>query len=233
MSIPVPTSCVAGKFALIMGGLCHMVPKLIARDRSAGPLIILIFDHLRRLARRFAALAARAQIGTLPAIRRRRARSATRPAASSRARSPLPSGFAWLGKLMPETQAYGMQLQQLVLNDPEVAALIAACPQAGRILRSILWMTAIRPVPAILRTSRPEAKAGRVPPLPLREERCPKISPSGGTPPATGMRTKVQLETRSVLYRPSAHWPRSHWPRPHSPRLRGKLHSAAGPPLKA
>lgn len=231
MSLPVSTSCVAGKFALIIDGLCHVVPKLIARDRSAGPLIILIFNHLRRLAARFAALAARTQTGALPAIRRRSARSATRLAASSRARSPLPSGFAWLGKLMPETRAYGMQLQQLVLNDPEMAALIAACPEAGRILRSILWMTAIRPVPAILRTSRPKLKAGRVPPLPLREELCPKISPSedpsGGTPPARGVRKKVPLDTRSVSYRPSAHWPRSHWPRP-----RGKLHSAAGPPLK-
>ncbi len=107
MSIPVPTSAVAGLFAQIIEGLCHTVPKFIAQDRTAGPLIILIFDHLRRLGRQFAALAARAEAGTLPAPRRR---SVAWRAPSPRAKGLLPTGFAWLGNLMPETRVYGYHL---------------------------------------------------------------------------------------------------------------------------
>ncbi len=151
MSISDFTS-LAGRFAQIIDDLCHAVPKFIAQDRTAGPLIILIFNHLRRLGRQFAGLAARTQAGTLPAPRRR---STVLRVGLTRAPGLLPTGFAWLGNLMPETRVYGCRLQQLVLNDPEMAALIAACPQAGRIVRSILWMTTQRPVPAILRVSRP------------------------------------------------------------------------------
>lgn len=217
MSVPFPTSSVASRFAGIIDTLCHIIPKLIARDREAGPLIILIHNHLRRLGARFAAIAARAQAGTLPAPRCHTARrKATRPAVRLSPRL-LPYGYAWLIKVFQETACGGQYLYHLVLNDPEMAALLAASPQAGRIVRSIFWMTAIRPVPEIVR----HVSAPRAPrKAPIRIVKACAI-PGRASPDAHSQ------SHRSPPYRPSAHWPRSCGMKPAwSPR---RLH-AKGPP---
>lgn len=163
MAIPLPLPSVADRVAGIIDALCSAVPTLIARDRSAGPLTILIYSRLRRLAARFAALAARVAAGILPAPRRRAAACSEMPAARP-ARPPrlLPAGFGWLARLVPGAACFGGQLQHLLLTDPEMASLLAAAPQAGRMLRSLLWMTAIRPLPEILR--RPARPARSAPP---------------------------------------------------------------------
>lgn len=218
MSIPIPASSAAGRFASIIDALCHTVPKFIARDRTAGPLIILIFNHLRRLGRQFAVLAARVEAGTLPAPRRR---AVVQRAGVPRAPRLLPRGFAWLGALMPDTRVYGHQLQHLVTTDPEMAALLAACPQAARIVRSIFWMTCIRPVPACVRASRPKAALASPRPLregPLGRDVSPSIPPARKTSPSRGGMKEASS---------------SRWPRPGWPRWRGKAHPAVGPPLKA
>ncbi len=181
MSTPIPTSSVAAKFAQMIETLRVIVPKFIAKDRNAGPLIILIWSHLGRLGREFAALAARAEAGTLRAASRRRPIApgvGTRRAGTAPVPSGVPTKFAWLGDMMWETRIFGGYLSQMVLNDPEMAALIAACPQAGRIVRSILWMTSQSPVPAILRVSR--RKRVRAPPRPLREGPGEGLSALGG-----------------------------------------------------
>ncbi len=134
MPIPIPTSSVAAKFAQVIESLRFMVPKFIAKDRNAGPLIILIWSHLGRLGRQFAALAARAEAGTLRAASLRRPEVpcvGTRRAGVARVPSGLPTKFAWLGNMMWETRIFGGYLQQMVLNDPEMAALIAASPAGG------------------------------------------------------------------------------------------------------
>ena len=55
----------------------------------------------------------------------------------------LPGRFGWLIRLVPGAAAYGGQVQYL-LADPEMAALLADVPQAGRILRPLCRMLAIR-----------------------------------------------------------------------------------------
>ncbi len=130
----------ARRFALVIDGLCGATAARIAADRSAGPLLILIVGRLRRLAARFAALAARAQAGTLPRLRR--PESGRRP---PRGRQPrLPEGFAWLIRLVPQAAGYAGQVQAL-LSDPQMAALLEAAPQAGRVLRPLCRMLALPP----------------------------------------------------------------------------------------
>ncbi len=233
MSSPIPTSSVAAKVAQIIEGLRFTVPKFIAKDRNAGPLIMLIWSHLGRLGRQFAALAARAEAGTLRIAQHRRAVTpgvGTPRVRAARVPSGLPTGWGWMGDMMWETRGWGGSLQQIVLEDPEMAALIAACPQAGRIVRSILWMTLRSPVPAILRVSRP--KRARASSRPLREA-SPSSSNVGETPPSVppsrgGMqKASVPLarggrQQGSVL--PSLREVRF-WSQP-----RGKLRSTAGPP---
>ena len=182
MSIPIPTSTAAAVFAQIIEGLRHTVPKFIAQDRTAGPLIILIWTHLGRLGRRFAAIAARAEAGTLPAPRRRR--PVARRTGTVRAPSPLPTGFAWLGQMMWETRASGHHLHHLVTTDPQMMALMAASPQAARIVRSIFWMTCIRPVPACVRA--PRRSVVPASPNPVEKTLAGRSTPASIPPPEGG-----------------------------------------------
>ena len=163
------------RFAAIIDLLCRTVAARIAGGRLAGPLILLIWRRLSRMGVRFAAIAARHEAGTLPAPRRRP--RAPRPA---RPRPPplLPRGVAWLLRLVPEAAGGASQLQHL-LADAEMAALIAAAPQAGRILRPLCRMLGLRP-PAVLalppRPARPPAASCRGPaaPHPARPPQRPR-----------------------------------------------------------
>ena len=224
MSPPIPTSSVARSFALIIDGLGIALAKMLARDRSSATLVSLIYRRLILLRNQFTAIAARAQAGTLRGPRRTSGKCLARGVASQRSPRLLPCGFAWLGNMVPESRGYGSQLQHLVLHDPEMAALLAASPQIGRILRSIFWMTTLRPIPEIARraaTARaPRSRAARavVPAIVLASAALERASPDA--------RTRTPL---SPPHRPSAKWPRSCGARP--ARSRGTARYTAGPPL--
>jgi hypothetical protein len=159
----------AERFALIIEGLCRAVAARGAGGRLAGPLIVLIWTRLGRLAGRFAALAARVAAGTASPRR-----SASPRRASQRPRPPyrrLPRRFAWLPRLVPEAAAYGAQLQHL-LSDPEMAALVAAAPQAGRLLRPLCRMLGVRPPPGLHKPpAAPPTGPPRSAPLPATSPR--------------------------------------------------------------
>ncbi len=164
----------AERFARLIDGLCRAVAARSGRG-LAGPLIVLIWSRLRRIAARFALLAGRIRDGRLAApAARRRHRAAPRPPAP---RPRLPRGVAWLVRLVPEAAASGAQLQHL-LADPEMAALIAAAaPQMRRILGPLCRMLKIRPPPGPLTPSpRPRAPA---PPRPASSG----LAPPAGAPP--------------------------------------------------
>jgi hypothetical protein len=94
---------------------------------------------------------------------------------------------------VPEAAAFGAQLQHL-LADPEMAALVAAAPQAGRVLRPLCRMLGVRPPPGPLAPpSRPRAPAppspgltrGPAPPSPglTRGPAPPSASLPAAAPP--------------------------------------------------
>ena len=142
------------RLALIVEALCQAATVRGAQDRSV-PTLALIFMawvRLRRLAARFEALTAKVRAGRLPARRwRGSGLRLCRSDTACRARPQthrLPRGFGWLLRLVPETAAYGGQVEHLLAN-PNMTALLAASPQAGRILRPLCHMLAIKPVPAL------------------------------------------------------------------------------------
>ncbi len=146
-----------------------------AKNPLVAPLVLLLWPRLNRLAARFASLAARVAAGT--AAPRRRA--ASRPAAA-RPRKPysrLPRRFGWLLRLERQAAAAaGSQLRHL-LDDPEMAAILAA-PQAGRLLRPLCRMLGVRPPPALVPPTRPTRP--RKPP----SSRPAAVRPSPAAPPA-------------------------------------------------
>ena len=166
-----PAECFAG----IIAWLNRDLAAWAAKNRLAAPLILLLWPRLNRLAIRFTALAARVAAGTAAPRR-----STSLRAAGARPRKPyarLPRGFAWVVRMVPGTAAYGSQLQHL-LADPEMAALLAAAPQAGRLLRPLCRMLGVRPPPALVPPTRPTRP--RKPP----SSRPAAVRPSPAAPPA-------------------------------------------------
>jgi hypothetical protein len=117
---------------------------------NAPPICNLVAWRMRRLANRFAALIARAIAGTLPTPRPRKSSAALAPIAPEAAQAeathkrprkpdPLPREHGWLTKMLPALGAYTAGIEGLIYHDPQMAELIAAAPQVGRILRAVLW----------------------------------------------------------------------------------------------
>jgi len=132
---------------LIVAGLQKAAAARAGRDHAAAPLVMLLWTRLARLTARFDALVARLAAGHSPAGR---PAAPARPCTRSARKAPaaglrLPRGRAWLIRLLPgEAASYGCQLQAL-LADPQMAALLAAAPEAGRILRPLCRLLAITP----------------------------------------------------------------------------------------
>jgi hypothetical protein len=180
-TLTAPTDA-ADRLARIVEALCRAVAARGGRG-LAGPLIILVWGRLRRLAARFTALAARVRAGRVaprPDPRTGRRRSRRDPA------KLLPERFAWLVRVAPGAAAGAAQLQHLLL-DPDMAALIAAAPQAGRILRPLCRMLGVIPPPALARPRRPRQPATPTGPaaparLPAPPAPAEAAAPSPGQP---------------------------------------------------
>ena len=123
-------------FAGLIDGLCRAVARSGAAGLLGGPLALLIWSRLRRLAAQVAALAARIDAGR---HRRYPSRRPARPAPRRRAPRVLPHSRAWLLRLVPEAASGGSQLRHL-LAEPEMAALLEAAPQMRRLLRPLCHM---------------------------------------------------------------------------------------------
>ena len=139
---------------------------------------ILIWGRVSRIRQRFASLVARIRAG-VPARKSAPRPAASRPQASAsepRRRQRLPDSFAWLCRYLPQVAAgFGSQLQ-LLLQEAEMQALIAADPRVGRILRPLCRMLAVPDAPGVL------------PPRPPRPARLHPARPRGAPPtppPAT------------------------------------------------
>ena len=111
---------------------------------------------------------------------------------------PLPRGFGWLLRLVPEAAMFGEMVQRLI-EDPEMAALLREAPHLGPILRSLCWMFAIRPGPELRlpprrkRTS-PVAPALKNEPPPD----APPVSPRAPSPGASPERPPPSPELAQV-----------------------------------
>jgi hypothetical protein len=146
-SYPEPTDP-AERFDRIMRSLQRAVADNHVARGVSGPLVLLIWNFLGGIINRFAAIVAKLRTGTLPAPRSPRPRApkprAPFPAAESpapakppRKKRLLPNAEMWLVKLLGwHVGGLGSQLEHL-LKDPDMAALIAAAPQLGRLLRPL------------------------------------------------------------------------------------------------
>ena len=134
------------RLAGILAMLCRAVADRGGRKLLAGPLVILIWTRLHRLSGRITRLAARIEAGATPR------KPSPRPPRPRRPRpSPprLPGGKAWLARLMQQDGAAAASQLRYLLAEPDMAALAAADPRMGRLLRPLCHMLGVAPPPAI------------------------------------------------------------------------------------
>ncbi len=161
-----PAEC----FSTILLWLSRAVDAHYLAGRISGPLIILIRNRIRSINQRFARLAGSVGAGKyVPRRSAPRKRAGPRP----RGKNPLPQGFAWLVKLVPEAAVYGSRLRFL-FAEPEMAALLAAAPAAmGRPLRSLCHMLGVRPSTILTPAARPRPPRA----VPAAEPQAPPLLP--------------------------------------------------------
>ena len=185
---PEPTN-LAERVTLIIARLCETAGIRAGKERALIPLVALITQRLSSLRRRFNALMLRVAAG-LPAPRRGKPRPGrVRPAAAP-SDMRLPTQKAWLIRLFGHHAAgLGAQLQHHLEHDPELAALIAAEPAAGRILRPLCHMLGLPLIPALQRPQRP--KPAPNPAKTKTQRRQPRVYPWLPPPPQPPLPTRV------------------------------------------
>ena len=154
-----PATTPAERFANIIATLLAMVGARLERPGKpglAGPLTLAIAIRLHRIRNRLTRYYARFQAGTLTPPRPRPAmsRSRTTPATPPLVVLPkLPRGRMWLVRLVPGI-GVGTNYLRILLDDPEMAAMMLAAPQIARTLRPFWHMLADAPLPPILQRPR-------------------------------------------------------------------------------
>ena len=143
--LPLPP---AAFFAAVIRDLCQRIFQSGPGIPALAPFIQLLLNALQRKARRLERLLTLWQAGRLPQPRPQRPHAAPREPESPK-RLRLPCRRAWLVRMIQPTAVFGCHLE-LLLTHPDIQALIAATPQAGRILRPVLRMLGVHPTPPIL-----------------------------------------------------------------------------------
>lgn len=153
----------------------------------AAPLWSLLLRRLDRLSVRFNTLFQRWRDNCLP--RRRPARARTRPTTGPGPQPlpRLPTAHGWVNHRIPESAPPTGQLESL-LRDPETRALVAAAPQAGRLLRPLCRALGI-PQPDWLR-------------LPKRPRTPPTRKTRPTPPPPAGLQVAPPRPTPQVTSTP-------------------------------
>ena len=149
---------------------------------AATPLLRRVQDHIVRLVFRLESLVRRHDSGRLAPPRPR----APRPDTAPRERQdPLPRGRAWLVRHVQRTAQFTGQVEA-VLARPDAQALVAAAPQAGRILRPLCHMLGLAAPPWLRLPGTPAPQV----PCPRRERRryrrlnpIPGLTPGQATAP--------------------------------------------------
>jgi hypothetical protein len=165
----------AKRFAGIVNGLFHAVA--VRRDAGflAQPVAMLLWARLAHLRARITRLAARLADGKGSGVPRNpRTPSGTAPKPRRPPQRLLPRKAGWLIPLVPEAAAAGSQLRHL-LADPEMAALIEAAPQMGRLLRPLCRSLGVILPPDLL-------------PPPRGTETAKAATTRGAAPAGTGQR---------------------------------------------
>ncbi|MBN8889969.1 MAG: hypothetical protein ABS99_00215 [Acetobacteraceae bacterium SCN 69-10] len=186
MPLTTPASALGKRYLPHITDICAHLSLVAARYRRLSPLLVLVWFRLGHTLARLDRLATRWHHGRLRPAPRPGRRRARRPAprnypAEAWLPRRTPAGHAWLIRLHQPMAQFIPRIQAL-LDDPEIVALCAAAPQAGRLLRPLCRMFAITPPahlagPGAPREAKPPKPRPRNPAPPPFAEHSPNVWP--------------------------------------------------------
>ncbi len=217
---PSPPTGILPRFSLLVAMMRRGLGEAFEHRRVIAPvspllrpLAELLWHYLGHTLRRLRALQARFAAGKLPAPRRRAAPSpaAERPARTHQAptrRPDIPRGPVFLEFGL----GWAIGHLEALLDDPETRALLAASPQAGRLLRPLWRKLSPDPLPEVLRPP-PRPPRPKPPRLARAESRGgdPSPRPSPQPSPPSGGEGEVR---RPAWARPRRRPALPAWPPP-------------------
>jgi hypothetical protein len=139
------------RFSQFINRIKQTMGEVMLRRHEVAPLVLLLGDFLSATQRRLTALHARFAAGKLPAAPRPRCPAAEGVAAGRPRAERRPPGIPRGPVLLTVFRAGFDEMLQALLDDPEMRALLAASPRAGRILRPLWRKLSPGPLPAVLR----------------------------------------------------------------------------------
>jgi hypothetical protein len=165
------------------------VPSKHARSCFiSDAMLLLVWNRIMRLARRFASIAARVRGGLAEPAPARSREAAAQPA-EGEPKQPriapeevLSRRFGWLVHMLPEAAQFGASLCWL-LQKLEMEQLIFAAPEVGRVLRPICRMLGVEPTAALRLPVRPREQSETVAPATEVEN----VRPVGNGPADDGI----------------------------------------------
>jgi hypothetical protein len=201
-----PTQPAPERFASILFWLMHAVGAMSGGDRLSNFIIGCINIRLLRIKSRIAEIVAGIRAGTFAPRRPSSAEPPSRPGRPP-PQNPLPNRFGWLLPMVANNAAAAANSQlHMLLQDPEMQALMAAAPAAmRRPLRSLCWMLAVEPPPILANPRRPRRPAPKPP-----DEAAARATEAD--------RPEIPAPQWLATMRPSATWPKGVGRKP--PRVR-------------
>jgi hypothetical protein len=181
---------VSDRLVTSLEGLYRAVAARSFRGEMATAMILLVCGRIRRVEGRIQALLVRFRAGLLPVapvtrVARAGVTRAGEPRETAEAPLRLPRSFGWLLPLVHwEAANFASQFRH-TLAEPEMMALLAASPQARRLLAPLCRMLAIEkevlmPAAAVLDAASAETEA--LAPEGARSEDCPEPECGGSSP---------------------------------------------------
>ena len=158
-----------------------------------GPITIVLWNYLSRVLRRLTAIHAQVAAGTLPAPRPRAARRERQAPEARPAKPRIPGGHVFI----PYFVAHLHHAMRELMADPEMLALLAAAPQAGRILRPLWRRMTADPLPEILRLPK-RPRRSRRPSEPAEPAPAAPRKPPPDRPPRKRRRRAALAGERSI-----------------------------------
>jgi hypothetical protein len=181
-----PPTGLMPRFSGFINAMKRTMGDVMLYRHEVGPLVLLLGEFLTATQRRLTALHARFAAGKLAAAPRAPRPGAERTIADRPRAGRRPPAIPPGPVLLTVFRAGFDEMLQALLDDPEMRALLAASPQAGRILRPLWRKLSPRPLPAVL----------RLPPRPRR----PK--PPRAKPPVVARAKAVRVARTTRAARP-------------------------------
>ena len=177
-----PATDIARRLVPTIRGIIAAIGIPASRIPSLAQVLGLVYRRIFALIGRLDRLMVKFNAGTLPKPRHRASRppASARPDSASKPALRIPAAQGWIFRVAQPAAQWRPHVERFV-NDPDIIALAAAAPQAGRLLRPLCRLMLV-PIPEQLRLPPRPPRAHPMPPRPKSQRPLQPAAPVAPMP---------------------------------------------------